>query len=110
MRQLIIDELNNEEREKLIKFLKRTAEPGPIADIFWLPLPPDLWSEDQQSHVGCAPFSFAIEVNEAAVSFELLVRSQAALHCSCIRYATGAQRDFLLAYIDRLVNEEGIRA
>jgi len=39
------------------------------------------------------------------VRFEFLVRSQKTLRCSCIDYATRQQRDFILAFADRLVEE-----
>jgi hypothetical protein len=110
MRQIIVDEMSGEEKKKAEDYLARTAEPGPITGIYWLRVPADLWSEIQQQHAACGPFYFAIESREAALSFELLVRSQSTLHCSCIGYATSAQRDFLLRYIDRMAAEEGIRA
>lgn len=110
MRQIVIDELRREEKEKIEEFLRHNAKPGPMGGIFWLPVPPALWSEVQQVHTDCAPYSFAVEIGEAAVSFELLVRTQATLHCSCIGYATAAQRDYLLGFIDRMVAEQGVRA
>jgi hypothetical protein len=110
MRQVVIDEMKGEEKKKAEEYLARTAEPGPITGIYWLQVPPDLWSDIQQQHGACGPFYFAIESREAAISFELLVRSQTTLHCSCIGYATIAQRDFLLHYIDSMVREGEIRA
>ncbi|MEJ2032183.1 MAG: hypothetical protein P8Y63_03905 [Deltaproteobacteria bacterium] len=110
MRQIVIDELRRGEKEKAEEFLRRRADPGPMAGIYWLEVPSELWGEGQQGHAGCAPFYFAIEVGEAAVSFELLVRTQATLHCSCIGYATAPQRDYLLGFIDRMLAEQGIRA
>lgn len=110
MRQIVIDELRTDERGKIEEFLRHQAKPGPMAGIFWLPVPPALWSEVQQAHADCAPYFFAIEISEAAVSFELLVRTQATLHCSCIGYATAAQRDYLLGFVDRMVAEQGLRS
>jgi hypothetical protein len=110
MRQVVVDQLSREEEKKALKYLERKARPGPVAGIFWLPLPSELWSEDQQAHAACGPFYFAVEIQENAISFELLVRSHSTLHCSCIGYATGPQRDFLLRFIDQWVAEEKIRA
>jgi hypothetical protein len=110
MRQIVIDELRNEERKKAEEYLARTTAPGPMTGIYWLRLPQDLLSEIQGQHAECAPFYFAIESREGAISFELLVRSQTTLHCSCIGYATRAQRNFLLEYMDQLLTAEGIRA
>lgn len=110
MRQLVIDELRADEKARIEEFLCRHAEPGSMAGIFWLPVPPALWGEGQEGHTDCAPFYFAVEVGETAVAFELLVRTQTTLHCSCIGYATDAQRDYLLGFIDRMLIEQEIRA
>ena len=64
----------------------------------------------QQGHEECGPFYFGIELGEDRVSFELLIRSESNLHCSCISYASRAQRDFLLKFVDKMLTEEKIRA
>lgn len=110
MRQLLIDDLSREERDNIESYLKRTLRPSLVKDIFWLALPDDLLGPAQQGHGDCGPFHFGVELGRDMVSFELLVRSETNLHCSCISYATTAQRDFLFAFIDRLVDEEKIRA
>ena len=110
MRQILIDDLSREERAVIDNFLKRNARTGPMDGLYWLPLPADLLAETQREHPGCGPFCFGIELGEASVAFELLVRSQAKLHCTCIAYATTEQRAFLLAFVDRLVAEEMIKA
>lgn len=110
MRQLLIDSLSRQERDNLEHYLKRTLGSGLIEGIFWLPLPPDLFGEAQRGHEGCGPFHFGIELGEDKLSFELLIRSQTNLHCSCICYATRTQRDFLLKFIDSMLAEEHIHA
>lgn len=110
MRQFIIDELSREEQANIDSYLKRTATPGSIAGMYFLPLPQDLHGKAQLGHEACGPFSFAIELTDQGVTFELLVRSRSNLHCSCISYASDAQRAFLLSFIDRLLEEEKIKA
>ncbi len=110
MRQILIDDLSREEWAVVDNFLKRNARPGPMYGLYWLLLPENLLAGSQQEHPDCGPFCFGIELGEASVAFELLVRSQAKLHCDCIAYATPAQRAFLLAFVDRLVAEEMIKA
>lgn len=110
MRQFRIDELTREERANIDSYLKRTLLPGAIDGMFWLQLPPDLLADAQQGHDACGPFYFPVELSENCLIFELLVRSQSNLHCSCISYATIAQRDFLLQFIDTLLLEEKIKA
>lgn len=110
MRQFLVDQLSREERDNLESYLKRTAKKGPVDGLFWLELPTDLWSGAQQGHEACAPFYFSIELTGDTLIFELLVRSDANLHCSCISYATKTQRDFFLRFIDTMLAEENIRA
>lgn len=110
MRQFLIDELSREERDNLESYLKRTVKQGPVEGMFWLELPPDLWSAAQQGHEACGPFYFGIELTEAKLIVELLVRSESNLHCSCIAYATVAQREFLLRFLDTMLAEERIKA
>lgn len=110
MRQLVIDDLSPQEQDNLEHYLKRTLGAGPIEGLFWLPLPDDLLSEAQQGHDDCRPFHFSVELGRGHLSFELLVRNRANLHCSCIAYATKTQRDFLFRFLDQMLAEERIRA
>jgi hypothetical protein len=110
MRQFVIDELSPMERDNIDSYLKRTIKRGPMLGIYWIELPPDLLSEAQQGHGEHGPFHLAVELTGSAVKFELLVRSQANLHCTCIAHASPAQRQFVLDFIDRMVSEELIAA
>ena len=110
MRQLVIDELSILERDNLDSYLKRTLAPGPISGIFWIKLPDDLLAEAQRGHEQCGPFYLAVEIEEKRICFELLVRSKTNLHCTCIAYATPAQRQFVLDFIDKMLSEEQIKA
>jgi hypothetical protein len=110
MRQFVIDELSREERDNLESYLKRTVRTGPMEGMFWLAVPDDLLAEAQQGHEECGPFFFGIELSEKALIVELLVRSESNLHCSCISYATKGQRKFLLEFLDKMLQEEHIKA
>ena len=83
---------------------------GAMEGMFWLSVPGDLLAEAQLGHEDCGPFFFGIELSEKTLVVELLVRSESNLHCSCISYATKGQRDFLLEFMDRMLEEEHIRA
>ena len=110
MRQYVIDQLSREELANIESYLKRTLKSGPVDGLYWIEVPQDLLSEDQQGHVDCGPFFFAVELETESVCFELLVRSQSNLHCSCIAYATPSQREFVLRFVDQMLEEEQIRA
>ena len=110
MRQFVIDQLSREERANIESYLKRTLKPSSVGDVYWIEVPEDLLSKEQRDHEECGPFFFAVELEAEAVSFELLVRSQKNLHCSCIAYASSAQRDFILRFVDKMLQAEQIRA
>ena len=98
------------ERDNIDSFLKRSLPQGPMIGLYWIVLPADLYSEAQQGHEEHGPFHMAVEVEHDKVRFELLVRSNTNLHCSCIAYATPVQRQFVLDLIDRIIEEEMIKA
>ena len=108
MRQVVIDELSPMERDNIDSYLKRSLKQGPMIGLYWMQLPDDLLSPTQLDHKEHGPFHLAVEVTNTAVKFELLVRSQVNLHCSCIAHATSAQRQYVLDFIDKMVEEEFI--
>lgn len=109
MRQLVIDELSPMERDNIDSYLKRSVKRGPMIGLYWIELPDDLLSAAQQDHnKEHGPYHLAVELTNTAVKFELLVRSQVNLHCSCIAHATADQRQFILDFIDKMVEEEMI--
>lgn len=110
MRQIVIDELSPMEQDNIDSYLKRSLKQGPMVGLYWLELPPDLLSEAQQGHEEHGPFHLAVEVTRDGVKFELLVRSQTNLHCSCIAHANAAQRQFVLDFMDKMLQEEMINA
>ncbi len=110
MRQFVIDELSPLERDNIDSYLKRTLKPGPMIGLYWIVLPPDLLSAIQQEHRDCGPFYVGVEVEQDKVRFELLVRSTTNLHCDCIAHATSDQRQFILDFVDKMLDEEKIRS
>lgn len=110
MRQIVIDELSPMEHDNIDSYLKRTLKQGPMIGLYWIELPPDLLSEAQLGHEEHGPFYMAVEVTFSGVKFELLVRSQTNLHCTCIAHASGVQRQFVLDFIDKMLSEEMINA
>jgi len=110
MRQYMIDELSFLERDNLDSYLKRALKPAGLEGAFFLELPPDLWSEKQHGHEKCAPFYFSVILEKDSIRFELLVRSSNNLHCSCIAWATHAQRQLIIDFADRMLLDELIGA
>jgi hypothetical protein len=76
--------------------------------VYWLDLPPDLLTPEQVAHTECAPHRVALVLEEESLRLELLVRAHDSLRCNCTGYASPAQRQFLLGYMDRLIAELGL--
>jgi hypothetical protein len=108
MRQYLIDELSFLERDNVEHYLRRSLKPGPIAGVYWLELPQDLLAPPQLAHPDCGPFYFSVILEPSELRAEFLVRSSHNMRCSCIAWATPAQRQFVLDYIDKLLKEEFI--
>lgn len=110
MRQFYIDEISFLERDNIESYLKRTLKKGPLEGVFWLEVPEDLLGPEQYGHDECRPFYCSVVLEEKTLRFEFLIRSGDNMHCSCIAWATPAQRQFILDFADRMLAEEKIRA
>lgn len=105
MRAIIIDELRPPDMEKLTSHLQAELTPSGLPDVFWLEMPPELLNPEQREHEQCGPHRVAAVLELDSLKLELLVRSSTSLRCSCTGYATSTQRDWLLAWVDRLIDQ-----
>lgn len=110
MRQFVIDDLSPMERDNIDSYLKRHLKQGPMIGLYWIILPENLLTEIQKEHTDCSPFYCGVEVQKSSVCFELLVRSNAHLHCDCIAHATAPQRQYVLDFLDTMLDKELIRS
>ncbi|MDR3569154.1 MAG: hypothetical protein P4L43_14085 [Syntrophobacteraceae bacterium] len=109
MKQYVIDQLREDDYDKILEFLQKSAEPSEFGDVFWLRLPPELYNEVQREHEKCQPFCFAVNLSLSAAAFEMLVRSRQMLRCNCIAYADERQKDYIINYADRMLDELKIK-
>jgi hypothetical protein len=105
MRQYLLDEISQSDYIRLRDYLTEHAQASGLQDVWWVDLPADLLSPEQFEHQDCQPFRFAVELGDDFVRVEFLIRSRNTMRCSCIGYATRQQRDFILAFTDRLVDD-----
>ena len=109
MRQYMLDEISRNDIPRVREYLQEHAIAAGLEGIWWVDLPEDLLSPEQFSHRDCRPHRFAVELGDNFVRFEFLIRSKQTMRCTCIGYATRPQRDFILAFADRLVAELALR-
>lgn len=109
MKQYVLDQLRESDCDDIEEFLKKNAEPTVFSEVFRVRLPEELYTDVQKEHSECYPFYFAVNLSHGKVAFELLIRSQQIIRCSCIRYADTKQREYILNYADQMLDELNIR-
>jgi hypothetical protein len=105
MKQYVIDELRATDYESLKTFLQEHCGPAALDGIYWIPLEKDLLTDIQKAHRDCQPHYFAVDLDENRLVAELLVRTKNIMRCDCIGYATQAQRNWLIAFVDDIFNQ-----
>ena len=110
MRAYSVEDLSKENMDILVQALKDKGFSGPMDDFFFLPLPEELYTETQREHAGeCGPYVFGLEVNHRIdghdLKMELLARAKGKLRCSCIAYATPAQRNHMIDFLDGFIRD-----
>jgi len=109
MKQYVFDQLRESDYDRIQDFLKKNAEETVFSEVFWLTLPTELYSDTQKEHPECHPFFFAVNLDRNHVDFELLIRSRQILRCSCIRYADRNQREYIIDYADKMLDDLKIK-
>ncbi len=110
MKQYVIDELRPGDYRKLKSCLQERLGRAELDDLFWLEIDKSIYNETQAAHVDCQPFFAAVRLEEQSIAVELLIRTMNRMRCECISYATAEQTAWLIAFLDNLVDELGIRA
>ena len=110
MRQFVIDELSPMENDNIDSYLKRYLKHSPMVGVYWLTIPPELYTDLQKEHESCGPYYSSVELDRYGLRFELLVRSSSNMHCECIGYGNKEQRLFILDFIDTMLEKELIKA
>ncbi len=105
MKQYVVDQLRLADERRVREFLERRYGPPELGAIFWVPLGEELLSPLQSAHRDCRPHCAALELEAGRLSLELLIRSRRRLRCSCIAYASRAQREWLIAQVDAMLEE-----
>ena len=110
MKQYVIDELRPADYKKLKEFFHDHFSTSLVDGIYWLPVEPGLLTVEQTEHADCHPLCFAIDLESDRLAFELLLRTQNRMRCSCMGYATETQRNWLIRYADTILEQLEIKA
>lgn len=110
MRAYVIDEISSGDMEKIRAYLKEKTRPSGLGDLYWIPVPEDLLREIQAAHHECGPHVFALETGRGWIRLEFFVRASNNMRCECAAVTTGAQRDYLISFADRMLAHLQIRS
>ena len=77
--------------------------------LFWIEMPLDCLTGLQSEHSECKPHRFAIETGDTWIRAELFVRTSKKFRCDCNRYCDKNQKEFIMNYIDNMIDKLGIR-
>jgi len=105
MKQYVIDQLREDDYDKIREYLDTHAEKTMLEELYWVDLPESLYAPVQQEHKDCRPFYFAVNLTKRQVAFEWLIRSRQILRCACVAYATPEQRGYIIGYGDKMLEE-----
>ena len=110
MRAYIIEDLLPDNARRLAEALDAKGYKGPMDDIYFLPVPAELLTDEQKDHTDdCGPHILALEiihgVETATLKLELLVRVRGRMRCSCVAYATPEQRNAMIDQFDAFIRE-----
>lgn len=103
MRAYVLDELSGSAMEKIRRFLHQNAIKSPMSQVYWIRVPEDILSQTQHSHKECSPHVLAVELGKDWVRFEFFVRSLQNLRCTCPGYCTAIQQEFVIGYVNRMI-------
>ena len=62
MRQLLINELQPADVQKIDAYLSSNTQQSEMPGLFWITLPENILTEDQKNHDKCGPFLFSSSI------------------------------------------------
>jgi len=105
MKQYVVDQLSDDDFQKLRAYLEKNYGKPVFDSIFWLPVEKSALSEVQQAHVDCQPFYTVVELQPKQLVCELLVRTKDKMRCDCMGYATEQQRNGIIELVDGILGQ-----
>lgn len=109
MKQYVIDELRPKDHKEIKAYLEENYRASQVDGIYWIPLEQVILTETQKEHTDCQPFYFAVDLEPSRIAFEMLIRTQKKMRCSCMGYATEKQRNWLMGLADSIFDQLGIK-
>jgi hypothetical protein len=91
--------------QKIKGYLEDHFGPSELGELYWIPLEPSLYDNDQGAHADCHPLYLVIHLEPSRLAAELLVRTRNRIRCDCIRYASEEQLSWFIAFVDSMFSK-----
>ena len=109
MKSYYIDEISTPDLDKITGYLNENAAESGMEKLFWIEMPSECLAGMQSEHSECKPYRFAIETGDTWIRAELFVRTSTKFRCDCNGYCNKNQKEFIMDYIDNMIDKLGIR-
>ena len=110
MKSYLIDEISFSEIEKIKRYLSENANKSKLEKLFWVEMSKGYLNREQSLHRECQPYRFAIEIGDNWIKAEFFIRASGRLMCSCNGYCDLNQRNFILDFMENMIEELNIRS
>lgn len=109
MKQYVIDELRPKDHKEIKVYMEENYNASDMDGIYWIPLEQDILTKIQKEHTDCQPFYFSVDLEPNLIAFEMLIRTQKKMRCSCMGYTTEKQRNWIIELADSIFDQLGIK-
>ena len=109
MKSYFIDEIPSDDMEKIEAYLSENAEGSAMDKLFWISIPSEHLAGLQPDHSECSPHRFAIETGDDWIKAEFFIRTSTKFRCECSEYCNDNQKNFVINYIDTILEQLNIR-
>jgi hypothetical protein len=105
MRSYLIDEISSADMKRIAAHLEKNAVRSSIENLFWVEMPEGLLNDIQRRHRDRALLVFAVELGPGWIKLEFFLRNLQDLRCPSAGYCTTEQREFIIDYAHRIIQE-----
>ncbi len=109
MKYYLIDEIDDKDMERISLFLMEKGVISGLEKIFWITVPEEYLNNSQAGHAGCKPYVFAVELGARQIRAEFFIRTLQDMRCSCNGYPEPEQGQFIVRFMDEMIEGLGIR-
>jgi hypothetical protein len=109
MKQYVVDELRPVDHQRIETHLQASTISSQVKGVYWISLDDRILTTEQKAHTDCQPFYFALELEPRRLTCELLVRTRSRVRCTCMTYATELQRNWVISWVDDMLDRLQIR-